>query len=103
MLSVLAIGLSEERINLGTYHAPLIKNRGWRPSLDTCGHFNSKSFAGEDAFCLSRELDYEDKKKRERNGVPQSPTWSCGMDEFLQQGETTLMLHCWWEAHRFLC
>lgn len=32
-LSALAPGLSEERINLGTYHAPLIKNRG----LDLAG------------------------------------------------------------------
>lgn len=62
-LSTLATGLSEERVDLGTYHPPLIKTRGWEPSWDTCGHFNHGSLAGEDHLRLSGEAGWDIQKK----------------------------------------
>ena len=97
-LSALAPGLSEERINLGTYHVPLIKTRGWGPSWDTCGHFHHRSFTGEDHLCLSGEDDWEGKKKNKKerkrevvfHGIKDGNQWFAtlfsGVDEFVQEG-----------------
>lgn len=97
-LSTLAPSLSEERINLGTYHAPLIKKkgRGWPLSWDTCGHFHLKSFTGEDRLCLSGKADREEKeekkeRKREvvflvsKDGNRFVCHRACSVDEFVQE------------------
>lgn len=88
--STLAPGLSEERFNLGTYHAPLIKNRGWGPNWDTCGHFHHSLFTGEDHLCLSGEGDWEGGEKQEERKEKQ-----CFMASKMETNGLTCCLVVW--------